>query len=450
MDLFLLTMALLLSSLLLKKLYEQWRNQDCYILDYTCFKPSDDRKLDTDLCGEIVLGNKNLGINEYKFLLKIMIGSGIGEHSYGPRNIISARGAENELSPSLPDAIAEMDECFYPILDELFSKSGISPSQIDVLVVNVSMLSPSPSLSSRIINRYKMREDIKVYNLSGMGCSASLISIDIVRKIFKCHAMMLAVVVTSESIGPNWYPGNEKSMVIANCLFRSGGCSILLTNNPELKHRAKFRLKCMVRTHLGASDEAYGCAMQREDGAGLVGFHLSKGLPKAAAEAFFENLRMLAPRVLPIKELVRYLVSTLVQKNDSCGAGEPVQVNFKAGVDHFCLHPGGTAVINGVGRSLGLSQHDLEPARMTLHRFGNTSASSLWYVLGYMEAKRRLRKRDSVLMISFGSGFKCNSCLWEVVRNLEDRNVWEDCIDGYPPETLVNPYLEKYGWINDL
>jgi len=58
-----------------------------------------------------------------------------------------------------------------------------------------------------------------------------------------------------------------------------------------------------------------------------------------------------------------------------------------------------------------------------LYRFGNTSSSGLWYVLGYMEAKKRLKKGD--------------------------KNVWKDCIDHYPPNTLANPFSKKFDWIND-
>ncbi|KAI3952106.1 hypothetical protein MKW92_014708 [Papaver armeniacum] len=434
--------------LLWKKLVEKWRGEACYILEYECYKPTDDRKLDTELCGDVIRRNKTLGLEEYKFLLKAIVSSGIGEETYGPRNIIEGR----ENAPSIKDSLIEVEEFFYDTLDKLFAKSNVSPQDIDILVVNISIFVTSPSLTARIINRYKMREDVQVFNLSGMGCSASLISIDLVRNIFKVRKNKLAIVVTTECIGPNWYSGNVKSMILTNCLFRSGGCAILLSNNPSLKHKAMFELKCLVRTHLGASDEAYECCQQQEDELGRPGIHLGKNLPKAATRAFVKNLTELGPKILPLRELIRYvLVSNLrrYMKNGSPKQSGGSSVNFKTGVDHFCLHPGGKAVIEAVGKSLGLSEYDLEPARMTLHRFGNTSASCLWYVLAYMEAKKRLKKGDRILMISFGSGFKCNSCHWEVLRDLDDANVWKDCIANYPPSNLTNPFMEKYSWVNE-
>ncbi|XP_059669671.1 3-ketoacyl-CoA synthase 12-like [Cornus florida] len=432
--------------LFLFKLVDQYRSQGCYILHYECFKPSDDRKLNTKLSATIIKRNKSLGHEEYKFLLRAIVNSGIGEDTYGPRNIIAGR----EESPALTDGLSEMDEFFFNTLDELFHKSRVPPLDIDVLVVNVSMLASVPSLTCRIINHYKMKEDIMSFNLSGMGCSASLISTNVVQSIFKSQKNKLALVLTSESIGPNWYSGSDKSMILSNCLFRSGGCSILLTNNRALTHRAKLSLKCLVRTHLGSSDEAHGCCMQTEDDHKNLGFHLGKSLPKVTNGAFVENIRTLAPKVLPFRDLFRY---TMLQKfwdifsRYTKSGGGKVILNFKTGVKHFCLHPGGAAVIEAIGKGLELGEHHLEPAKMTLHRFGNTSASSLWYVLGYMEAKKRLKKGDRVWMISFGAGFKCNSCVWEVLRDLEDENVWGDCIENYPPKALANPYMEKFGWI---
>ncbi|XVF05580.1 hypothetical protein REPUB_Repub05bG0185000 [Reevesia pubescens] len=429
------------------------RDQECYILDYQCYKPTDDRMVGTEFCGEVIKRNKNLGLNEYKFLLKAIVSAGIGEQTYAPRIMFSGR----EESPTLADGILEMEEFFSDSIEKLLSRAGISPQEIDLLVVNVAMLSTLPSLSSRIINHYKMRPDIKSFNLTAMGCSASLISLDIVQNVFKSYKNKYALVVTTESLSPNWYAGNDRSMILCNCLFRSGGCAILLTNNKSLKHRAMFKLKCLVRTHHGARDESYDCCIQREDEKGRVGIHLDKSLPKAATRSLVDNLRVLSPKILPVRELLRFMVVSLVKKWNRYGSPPkgtsqgPIKaaVNFKSGVDHFCIHTGGKAVIDGIGISLDLTEYDLEPARMTLHRFGNTSASSLWYVLAYMEAKKRLTKGDRVLMISFGAGFKCNSCLWEVVRDLGDANVWKDEIDKYPPKTLVNPYLEKYGWIQD-
>ncbi|KAF4350675.1 hypothetical protein CsatB_009611 [Cannabis sativa] len=423
------------------------RDQCCYMLAYECYKPPEETKLSTDSCAQIVFRNKNLGVDEYRFLLKTMVSSGIGEETYCPKNVMEGR----EETPTLADALAEMDEVIFTTLDNLFAKTKsfiTSPSEIDILVVNVSLLSVAPSLTSRIVNRYKMRENVMSFNLSGMGCSASIVAIDLVQHLFKNHKKVNAIVISTESFGPNWYCGKEKSMMLSNCLFRSGGCSMLFTNNRCLKQRAILQLKHLVRTHLGADDEAYQCCIQLEDDKGYQGFRLTKKLTKAASKALKLNLKVLVPKILPMRELLRFFISNNL-RNKKRHNKTSFGLNFKTGAEHFCIHPGGRAVIDGVGMSLGLSEEDLEPSRMALHRFGNTSAGGFWYVLGYMEAKKRLKRGDRILMMSFGAGFKCNNCLWEVMKNLDDVNVWKDCIDQYPPKSLVNPFMEKYSWIND-
>lgn len=162
-----------------------------------------------------------------------------------------------------------MDAFIDATIAELFAKSGFSPRDVDVLVINVSMFCSAPSLTSRIVHRYGMREDVAAYNLSGMGSSAGLVSLDLARNALRTRPKSLALVVSTESIAPNWYTGTDKSMMLANCLFRCGGSAVLLTNDPALSGRAKMELRCLVRANISANDDAHACAWQREDTDGV-------------------------------------------------------------------------------------------------------------------------------------------------------------------------------------
>ncbi|KAH7537308.1 hypothetical protein FEM48_Zijuj03G0078900 [Ziziphus jujuba var. spinosa] len=436
---------------ILWKIVLQWRSSDrtCYMLAYECFKPADFQKVDVHSSAEIILRNKNLGLEDYRFMLKTMASSGLGEETYGPKTVMAGR----EQCPTLSDAFSEMDEIIFGTLDKLFARTQIPPSEISILIVNVALFAPSPSLTSRIVNRYKMKEDIKSFNLSGMGCSASIIAVEVVQNLFVTYKNSYAIVVSTECMGTNWYCGKERSMMISNILFRSGGCSMLFTNKKALKHRSILKLNCLVRTHTGSDDEAYNCCIEVEDEEGYKGFHLSKNLTKVAAKALTSNLKVLLPKILPLSEQLRYMILLARNKiriiSSSKTENARIDLNIKSGIDHFCVHPGSRGVIDGIGKSLKLSEYDLEPSRMALHRFGNTSSGGFWYALGYMEAKKRLKKGDKILMIGLGAGFKCNNCVWEVTRDLDDVNVWRDCIDSYPRSSGVNPFKETYGWINE-
>lgn len=68
---------------------------------------------------------------------------------------------------------------------------------------------------------------------------------------------MRILIAGTENILWNLYFGNQRSMLITNCIFRLGGVACILSNHPADRSKAKYRLNHVVRTHLGSSDEAY-------------------------------------------------------------------------------------------------------------------------------------------------------------------------------------------------
>merc|ERR1712224_1032379 len=113
-----------------------------------------------------------------------------------------------------------------------------------------------------------------------------------------------------------------------------------------------------------------------------------------------------------------HIVSILKKKTGIVGLRVPraYTPNFAKGIDHFCIHAGGRAVIEGVQKNLGLQEHHAAPSKQTLYEWGNTSSSSIWYELEWVERHGNLRRGDRILQVAFGSGFKCNSAVWLALR----------------------------------
>lgn len=132
-------------------------------------------------------------------------------------------------------------------------KTGVKARDIDFLIVNCSLFSPTPSLTSMIINEFGMKSDISSYNISGMGCSAGLISIELVKNLFAGRPNSLALVVSTENLTQNLYLGNERGFLLQNTLFRVGGAAVVLSNRWTDAFRAKLKLLHVVRTQYVSS-----------------------------------------------------------------------------------------------------------------------------------------------------------------------------------------------------
>lgn len=74
-------------------------------------------------------------------------------------------------------------------------------------------------------------------------------------------------------------------MLIPNCLFRVGGAAMLLSNRKRDVWKARYELRHVVRTHMGADNSAFQCVYQVEDKNKSVGVSLSKELMSIAGES---------------------------------------------------------------------------------------------------------------------------------------------------------------------
>ncbi|CAM0913946.1 unnamed protein product [Alopecurus aequalis] len=411
----------------LTTMYLMRRTRSVYLVDYACCRPKSNCRISIGAFTEGARISPYMDDGSFRFLTRMLQRSGLGDQTYLHPSL-------HHIPPccSLSSSRDEAEQVIFAAIDDLFAKTSISPGEIDILVANCSGFTPTPSFTSMIVNKYKLRGDIRDVSLSGMGCSAGVISLEVAKNILQvaprgAHAMVVSTEITSLIN----YTGKNRTMLLPGALFRMGAAAALLSTS---RSKSRFRLKHLVRTITAAQDRSYLCASMMEDDEGQTGVHLSKDLVAIAGETLKANIAAIGTIVLPPSEKLLFALSFIGQKV----LGRKIKLyvpNFRTAFEHFCIHSGGRAVIDAVQTSLCLSDENVEPSRSALHRFGNTSSSSLWYELAYIEAKRRTRKGDRVWMVGFGSGFKCNSAVWECIRPASNTTIgapWADSIHQYP------------------
>jgi len=388
------------------------RPRPVYLVDFSTFSPPENMKITPELFSLLTRGCPTFTQSSIDFQEKMLPKTGLGRETYFPAHMLNPKAIkEPQNYLSMARARDEAEQVITSCLDELFKTTHITAKDIDILIVNCSLFNPTPSIAEMAINKYKMRHNTLVYNLSGMGCSAGLLAIDLAKDLLQVHKNSLAVVISTENVTLNWYRGNEKSMLLQNALFRSGGAAILLSNKWSDSFRAKYHLLCTVRVHKGADDKAYRSVYQMEDPNGMIGVSLSRDLLSVAGSALTINLTKLGATVLPWSEQIKFFISLCWRK--LIDPKKPGYVpDFKKAFDHWCIHAGGRAIIDGLEENLHLEPHHVEPSRATLYRYGNTSSSSVWYELAYIERMNSIKSGQRVCQIALGAGFQCNTAVW--------------------------------------
>ncbi|KAL6659844.1 hypothetical protein ACP70R_002673 [Stipagrostis hirtigluma subsp. patula] len=435
-----LYLAPVCAILLLHRFCRRAATTEINLVDFSCLKPPPRLRAPIPTFLEHLKLMGGFEPDAIAFMAKAVAASGMGNETYLPPSL-------RYLPPESThgNAVQEARAMLLPTLDELFAKTGVPPSAVGAVVACCSGFCPAPSLAAIVAGSYRMRSDVRTFNVSGMGCSAGVIGVDVARGVLTAHAATVsyAVVVSAEVLTVGWYNGRDHSKLLLNCFFRTGCSAVLLTNKRGgagvAAHQmpAKYRLVRLVRTNTIADDDSYYSGYREEDDEGITGFNVRRGVGRAFEEVLRAHLVTIAMSVLPWREKVRYaavLLRSLLPHRRSRDLPAP---SFRTAAEHFCLPTTWGPMIRRLGRGLGLAEKEMEAALMAFHRFGNQSAATLWYQLAYLEAKGMVRKGNRVWQLGVGTGLKVNSVMWERVAADEDDDIvghgpWMDCIHRYP------------------
>lgn len=172
-----LTLILFLATLLKPK----YPNK-VFLLDFVCHKPPDAQSCSKEWVMEQARRYGKFSDATLDFMRKTLERSGLGESTYLPEALL-----RQPPNPCLEEEVKEAEAAMFGAVDEVLAKTGVRGDEIGVLVVNCCIFTVVPSLSSMIVNRFKLKEDVVSYSLQGMGCSAGLCAIGLAKNLLQVN-----------------------------------------------------------------------------------------------------------------------------------------------------------------------------------------------------------------------------------------------------------------------
>ena len=161
-------------------LYLMTRPKKVYLVDFACYKPGPEFMCTNELFMEKSRQTQSFSDEDLAFQKKILERSGLGQKTY-----VAGQFLQVPANLCISEARKEAEMVIFGTIDQLLAKTRVKTKEIGILVVNCGLFCPTPCLSSMIVNHYDLPCNILSYNLSGMGCSAGLISIKLANQLLQ-------------------------------------------------------------------------------------------------------------------------------------------------------------------------------------------------------------------------------------------------------------------------
>jgi alkylresorcinol/alkylpyrone synthase len=274
--------------------------------------------------------------------------------------------------PERSDAfIANASILFAKVASLALGKAGLTPQDIDTIVMVTSTGVATPSLEARMLSELGFRPDVRRVPVFGLGCAGGVSGLSLAARLARATPRSNVLLVVIELCTLAFRPDEmSKSNIIATALFGDGAAAAVLSTAGrhlgEVEHAGEH-------TWPGTTD-VMGWRMDSE-GFGAI---FSRSIPELAVT----DLRPAADLFL---------------------ARQGLEL---ADADSFCFHPGGAKVVLALEQAFATGAGRLASERQVLRDYGNMSAPTVLFVLAReLETPTPGRRFMSALGPGFSAGF---------------------------------------------
>jgi predicted naringenin-chalcone synthase len=242
---------------------------------------------------------------------------------------------------------------------------NIQPQELDALFICTCTGYLCPGVSSHVAERFGLREDAYLNDITGLGCGAAIPMLHAAQCFLAANPSALVATVAVEICSAAFYLDVDTGVLVSACLFGDGASASLWRGKGT---EGQLRAHNFQSLHIPAEREK----IRFVNAGGKLRNKLHRAVPQVAAVA--------------------------VEKLFARRSIDP---------DRIIAHTGGRDVIDALEKTLP-SAYPLDETRNALRKYGNLSSPS---VLLALEDRITHAPQDRNLWLtSFGAGFAAHSC----------------------------------------
>ncbi len=263
-------------------------------------------------------------------------------------------------------------------------RSGLSPGDVEGLIVNTCTGYLCPGLSSYLVEDLGLPAFTSVLDLMGMGCGGAIPNLEAACRMIQSGAKKTVLCLSVEICSATFFLGPDPDLVVSNSIFADGASTAVVEAGGGRPQAAGvFGLQSPVSGPLRFIDfESVTLPKYREQlryttQGGRLRNVLTRNVPVIGARA--------------VGQVVQRLLDRHGLTQDS--------------IHWWVVHPGGTQVLNAVQKQIGLAPERLRFSYEVFRQYGNMSSPSVMFVLDRILREARPKPHETGLLLSFGAGF---------------------------------------------